>query len=34
MNISLPEKYKKPKENPFDFLPFYLKKIVLLMGIK
>ena len=28
MNKSLPEKYKKAEENPFNDLPFYLKKIV------
>ena len=28
MNKSLPEKYKKPDGNPFNDLPFYLKKIV------
>lgn len=28
MNKSLPEKYKKEEENPFNALPFYLKKIV------
>lgn len=28
MNKSLPEKYKKAEENPFNHLPFYLKKIV------
>ena len=28
MNKSLPEKYKKPEGNPFNDLPFYLKKIV------
>lgn len=28
MNKSLPEKYKKQDENPFNSLPFYLKKIV------
>ncbi len=28
MNQSLPKKYQKEKENPFDGLPFYIKKIV------
>ncbi len=28
MNKSLPEKYKKPDGNPFNNLPFFLKKIV------
>ena len=28
MNTSLPEKYKKKDENPFDDLPFFLKAIV------
>lgn len=28
MNKSLPEKYRKKEENPFNALPFYLKKIV------
>lgn len=28
MNKSLPEKYKKEGKNPFNHLPFYLKKIV------
>ena len=28
MNKSLPEKYRKEGENPFNHLPFYLKKIV------
>ena len=28
MNQSLPGKYKKPEGNPFNNLPFYLKKIV------
>ena len=28
MNKSLPKKYRKPEGNPFNDLPFYLKKIV------
>lgn len=28
MNKSLPEKYRKPDGNPFNHLPFFLKKIV------
>ncbi len=28
LNHSLPEKYRREKENPFHSLPFYLKKIV------
>ncbi len=28
INDGLPEKYKKPNENPYDSLPFYIKSVV------